>query len=210
MVSLLGCLASPTAAASLEEIVGKVQERYEKLTDIKADFLQEATIKSMNKTDREEGVFYFKNPRRMVWDYMKPKTKKLVVNPQTAWLYVPEDGVVYVQKTGSFFKSKASMRFLSGMGNIGEDFRVSFAEPDKVDKGGNYLLKLVPRERDLGIEEFFVTIDKDQFFIIQLSFADSFGNKTRLQFRNIKSNNGLAEKLFTFSPPAGVEIYNNP
>ena len=41
-------------------------------------------------------------------------------------------------------------------------------------------------------------------------FADSFGNKTRLQFRNIKSNNGLAEKLFTFSPPAGVEIYNNP
>jgi outer membrane lipoprotein-sorting protein len=99
-VILLCLVLSPEAgAASLEEIVGKVQERYEKLIDIKADFLQEATIKSMNKTDREEGVFYFKNPRRMVWDYLKPKAKKLVINPQKAWLYVPEDGVVYIQKT---------------------------------------------------------------------------------------------------------------
>ncbi len=208
-VALLLLLTGEALALSLEEVMAKVQEQYEKTADLKADFLQEVTIKAMNKTDREEGVFYFKNPRRMVWDYLKPKTKKLVINPQTAWFYIPEDGIVYVQDAASFFKAKASIRFLSGVGKLKEDFRVSFAASDPLDKEGNFLLKLVPRERDFGIEEFFATIDKDRFQITRLSFTDSYGNKTRLLFRNSKINTGLAEKLFTFSPPAGVEIVKN-
>jgi outer membrane lipoprotein carrier protein len=194
-------------ALSIGEVIAKAQEQYEKTRDIKADFLQEASIKSMNKTDREEGVFYFKNPRRMVWDYLKPKPKKLIINPQTAWLYIPEDRIVYVQDAESIFKSEAGIRFLSGLGKLNKDFHITFSSPDAMDREGNFLVKLVPKERGFGIEEFFLTLDKEQFLVTRLSFTDGFGNTTRLLFRNIRINNNLAEKLFSFSPPAGVEVY---
>ena len=58
----------------LDELIAKAQERYEKTQDIKAQFIQEVTIKSVNKTEREEGIVYVKNPRRMLWVYSKPKT----------------------------------------------------------------------------------------------------------------------------------------
>ena len=42
-------------ALSLERLAAKTQEIYEKTTDFKARFIQEVTIKSMKKTEREEG-----------------------------------------------------------------------------------------------------------------------------------------------------------
>ena len=82
---------------SLEKLTSKMQATYENTQDLKEKFVQELFIKSIKKTEREEGTVYFKNPGKMFWDYAKPKSKKLVINPQKAWLYVPEDNVVYVK-----------------------------------------------------------------------------------------------------------------
>ncbi len=40
----------------LNELIARTQERYKKTQDIKAQFIKEETIKSVNKTEREEGV----------------------------------------------------------------------------------------------------------------------------------------------------------
>ncbi|PKN76427.1 MAG: hypothetical protein CVU51_17595 [Deltaproteobacteria bacterium HGW-Deltaproteobacteria-1] len=64
------------------ETVKRLQKIYEKTRDFRAYFIQETTVKSIGKTDVEEGLVYFKNPRQMFWDYQKPKAKKLVVNAQ--------------------------------------------------------------------------------------------------------------------------------
>ena len=209
-MSLVGIILflspSPLLASSLAEVIAAAQEIYDKTDDLKADFLQEAVIKSVNKTDREEGVFYYKKPRRMVWSYTRPKDKKMVINPQTAWLYIPADNIVYIQNAAEIFKGKAIIRFLAGWGKLAEDFAITFAHPDGKDKEGNFLLRLVPKEQDFGIDLFFLTLKKDTFQIIRLSFTDNYGNETRLSFRNIKTNNHLADKLFTFTPPAGVTI----
>lgn len=195
-------------ALSLDEVVANTQNVYEKTADLKANFLQEVTIKSLHKTNREEGIFYFKKPRQMVWDYTIPKAKKMVINAQTVWLYIPADSVVYVQNAEEVFKTQAIIRFLSGWGKLTDDFKITFARPDASDKDGDFLLKLVPHERDFGIGELFLTLDK-QFYISKVNFTDSYGNATRLIFHSIKINNNLPEKFFSFIPPAGTEVYRN-
>jgi outer membrane lipoprotein carrier protein len=207
-VVLLLSLAPSAIALSLEEVIANAQQVYEKTDDFKANFLQEVTMKSLRKTNREEGIFYFKKPRQMVWDYTLPKAKKMVINAKTVWLYIPADGVVYVQDAAEVFKTKAIVRFLSGWGKLAEDFTITFARPEVADKDGDFLLKLVPQVRDFGIQELFLTLDR-QFHISQVSFTDSYGNATRLLLRNIKINNNLPEKFFSFVPPAGTEVYRN-
>ncbi|MFZ1037332.1 MAG: outer membrane lipoprotein carrier protein LolA, partial [Smithella sp.] len=68
------------------DIAQRLQSSYEKTKDLTADFIQEAAIKSIKKTQREEGKVFFKNPKSMLWEYAKPQGKKLVINSQTAWL----------------------------------------------------------------------------------------------------------------------------
>jgi len=194
----------------LNELIARTQERYKKTQDIKAQFIQEVTIKSVNKTEREEGVVYVKNPRRMLWVYSKPKAKKLIINPKKAWLYIPEDRAAYVQDTENIYRSKLAVKFLSGIGKLSEDFHVGFSKPDTVDRNGDYLLTLVPKVSDTGVDKLYITIDKEDFQIIQCSFTDLYGNMTRIRLADIRINNNLDDKLFNFKPPSGVEVFNMP
>lgn len=212
ILSLLFFGVTPALAElmPLEELIAKAQERYQKTVDLKTRFIQETTIKAMNKTDREEGVLYVKNPRRMLWNYSKPKAKKLIINPQKAWLYMPDDRVVYIQEAENVYKSKLAVKFLSGIGKLGEDFHIGYAKPHAEDGKGNFLLTLVPKVSDMGIDRLHLTIDRNNFQVIQCSFMDLYGNTTRIRLMDIKINNNLSDKLFHFKPPVGVEVFNMP
>ncbi|MDI6777197.1 MAG: outer membrane lipoprotein carrier protein LolA [Syntrophales bacterium] len=202
----------PALAKSLllSELIAKTQESYEKTEDLKAKFVQEVTIKSMDKTEREEGFFYFKKPISMSWDYVKPKAKRLVLNREKAYLYIPADHAVYVQDVESIFKSSPTIKFFSGLGKLQDDFQINFSQPDPCDRDGNYLLTLVPRNSAYGIQRLSLTIDRDNFQLLRCSFTDIYGNATCIRFRDIKVNNKLSDKLFTFKPPPGVEVVNMP
>ena len=212
---ILSLLALPCCAFSEElptvgEITQKLQGTYEKTKDLKADFIQEATIKSIKKTEREEGKVFFKNPKNMLWEYSNPKGKKLVINSQTAWLYLSEEKVAYRQKSESIFQSKFLINFFAGMGKLKDDFVIKYAEPKAYDKDGNYLLVLTPREKTAACNSVKLTIDKSNFYILQVSFDDVMGNSTTLKFSNISVNTGLVQKIFQFKPPAGVEVFQMP
>ena len=208
-------LLSPAPAVgaeplSLEQLTARTQELYEKTTDLKASFVQEVTIKSMKKTEREEGVVTFKNPRMMLWDYLKPKAKKLVINASKAWLYVPEDRMVYVQNAEDVYRSRMAVKFLSGIGKLSEDFQIRFTKDNPIDAEGNYHLTLTAKEAGTGIDRLYLIVDGKTFQILQCRFNDTFGNTTRLRFSDIRMNTGVSDKFFTFTAPAGVEVVSMP
>jgi outer membrane lipoprotein carrier protein len=192
------------------DIVRKMQTAYEKTKDFKADFVQETTIKSVKKTQTEEGSVFFKTPKNMLWDYTKPEPKKMIINSQKAWLYLPREKVVYTQNSESILQSKVLINFFSGAGKLQDDFSIKYAEPKALDNNRNYLLVLTPRKAESGFNVLKVKVDKNKFNILQLSFDDVMGNTTTLKFSNISINTGLTQKKFQFKPPAGVEVFEMP
>ena len=200
------CIAS--SPLPLPELMVKMQEAYDGTTDLKATFVQETFIKSVKKKQREEGVVYFKKPQQMSWDYKKPKVKKLVITPSKAWLYIPQDNAIYVQEANKVLNSQLAIRFLSGIGKLRDDFDITYADGDKaVDQQGHYRLILKPRKADPGMDHLRMTVDGNTFQIMECRFSDNFGNDTRVQFRNIRINNGLPDRLFSFKPPPKADIF---
>ena len=214
MIIFFGIVLIPKYGAAdpphINEIVNRLQQVYERTQDFQAGFIQETTVTSIRKTDTEEGIVYFKNPKQMLWDYKKPKAKKLIINAQKAWLYLPKDKTVYVQESDKIFKSEALIKFLSGLGKLNDDFKIHYATPHATDKEGNYLLQLYPREKGASYQYLQMTVAKNNFHILQVSFDDVMGNSTHLRFSGIKMNAGLSSKLFQFQPPAGVSIFKMP
>jgi outer membrane lipoprotein carrier protein len=189
-----------------DELVQKIQAAYEETGDVKARFIQEATIKSLKKIDREEGVIYFKKPSRMRWVYSKPEGKELVINPQKAWLYIPEDHIVYVQDAAGLFRSKVTIKFLAGVGKLTEDFIVAYDKPKSVNEKGYYILNLIPRQHVAGINRLTMTIHPESFQILRVALTDTQGNTTKTSFSNMEFNKSLSESLFVFKPPDGVDV----
>jgi len=194
----------------IDDVVLKLQQTYEKTSDFKADFVQKTIVKSVKKTDVEEGIVFFKNPKNMLWKYTKPKEKKLVINFREAWLYLPQEKIAYTQQSEYIFQSKVLIKFLSGLGKLKDDFSIKYAQPEPLDKNGNYLLLLIPLEKSSAYNVLKITVDKSNFYILQVSFDDVLGNSTILKFSNISINTGLSQKIFQFKPPAGVEVFQMP
>ncbi len=189
---------------TLEMLVLKIQNVYEKTDDFTSSFSQETTIKSLNKTEREGGVVYFKKPRKMRWVYSKPKSKELIIGPQKAWLYVAEDRLAYLQDSESLLRSKVTIKFMSGIGKLAEDFDVRFAESGK--KEGPYRLELKPKSYVEGIEKLLLTVNRESYQITSVLLTDVYGNVTRTTFSNTEFNKNLPDSLFSFKPPAGVDV----
>ncbi|MCD6486185.1 MAG: outer membrane lipoprotein carrier protein LolA [Syntrophobacterales bacterium] len=193
---------------ALDELTAKIQTAYDHTVDFKANFIQEATIKSIDRTEKEEGTVYLKKPERMLWNYTKPSMKKLVINPRKAWLYMPDDNIVYVQDAKNVLSSKMTIRFLTGIGNLKDDFETAFSAGGPTDTEGNYVIILTPREYEAGIKTLLLTVDKDNFRIIECVFTDMYENTTRLSFSDIRFNINPPDELFEFTPPSGVEVHN--
>jgi len=193
---------------SLEQLVARAQAAYEQTSDLQARFVQEVTLKAMQRTEREEGTVYFKNPRMMLWDYSRPKGKKLVINARQAWLYIPEDRLVYVQKAEEVYRSRVAVRFLSGIGKLAEEFQIAFSQAKP--EAEQYLLTLTAKETGTGIDQLHLALDRQTFQVTQCRFDDTFGNATTLRFSGIRINVGLSERFFTFKIPPGTEVVNMP
>jgi outer membrane lipoprotein carrier protein len=200
-------LSAQATPPTLDQLIPKMQEAYEQTVDLKANFTQETLIKSVNKKQREEGTVYYKKPRQMFWDYTKPKVKKLIINASKAWFYIPQDNAVYIQDAEKIFKSQMAVRFLGGIGSLRDDFDTAYAHDNTVDNQGNYRLVLKPKSADPGINNLKMTVDKETFQILECSFSDTYGNDSRIQFRNIKINTALPDRLFIFKPPPKAEIF---
>lgn len=213
LASVFLLIFPPSLAAetpTLANIIAQMQDRYDKTQDFKARFSQEATLRTANRTEREEGTVYFRNPKRMRWEYSVPKGKLLVINPEKAWLYLPDDRLVYVQDAEKMLQSGLAIKFLTGLGRLSEDFQISHASPQKTDREGNHLLVLAPRDAGAGMDKLSITVDKTSYSIIQFSMSDFAGNTTRIEFRNIVLNSKLPDRLFQFNIPAGVEAVPLP
>ena len=157
----------------------------------------------MQKTQHEEGAFYFKKPKRMRWVYTKPAAKELVINPRRLGSMSPPTRSPTCRMPNSLFKSTVSVRFLAGIGKLKEDFRISFAGEKKVEKTGSYLLDLVPVKPEEGVKKLQVAVNRESFQIVKVILFDPYGNVTTLAFSAIELNRDLPDSLFTFKPPPG-------
>ena len=193
---------------SLDEVLGKIQEQYEKHADFKADFGQEALLKSLGKKQQAEGVVYFKKPGKMHWMYNKPTKQQIISDGKTLWNYQPENKQVIVSRVAQAFQSKTPSTFLAGLGNLKKDFQARFLQDPA--PGAGYSLELTPLETQGGVEKLFLVADPKNFNILQARIQDAMGNTTQITFSKIAFNNNLADSLFTFTPPKGVEVFTMP
>ena len=200
--------SSASHALTLDAILAQIENKFLRSTDFQADFIQETEMKMMGRTEQERGRLYCKKPLKMLWAYQKPATKKLVIQEETSWMYLPEENIVYTQSTERLLGSSGAVRLLFGLSKITDDFQVQLAPTDKKEDKNHILLMLTPYDPHLGFKNAYLRVEaRENCQINQVWFEDSYGNVTRLTLSNIKFNQNLKNELFQFVPPQNAEVY---
>ncbi|GAB4435463.1 MAG: hypothetical protein OHK0040_06640 [bacterium] len=205
---------------TVSEVVDGIQKYYDLTYGLSAIFVQEATIKSVKKVQTSKGKVYFKKPGKMAWIYEEPTRQQIISDGLYLWMYMPESKQVIKNRTNQAFLTNTPQNFLSGFGNIKQDFNVRYdARP--FDEQGNILLVFEPRKPMVNMTKLFVTakpIDykgERLYQILQTTIYDQFGNMNKITFYNIDaydatSASAVPETVFHFVPPADVKVIEPP
>ena len=188
-------------AASVDNIVKRLQARYDSTAGFRADFTQEIESATLGQKVESRGTVFFKKPGRMRWEFGEPQ-QTLVSDGTCFWFYQPADKQVLKTPLQQAFRSSTPASFLLGVGRLDEDFIVSLTgETEAV-----YQLRLTPKKdaEALGLVD--LAVSAKTFDILQATITGPLGNVTRLRFTNIDRAAPLDDALFHFSVPPGVDV----
>lgn len=205
---------------SVPSVVSGIQKFYDIAYGISAIFVQEATIKNLNKVQVSKGEVYFKKPGKMAWIYQEPTKQKIISDGLYLWMYMPENKQVIKNRTNQAFATETPQNFLSGFGNISRDFMVNFVPPI-FDDQKNVLLEFIPRNPQHSWTKIYVTARPIQYKgetiyqIIQTTLYDRFGNMNKISFYNLnvyEQNESfkIPDAYFHFTPPPDVQVIEPP
>lgn len=198
------------AAAPSSEILRAVQQRYQAMQTLQADFMQTAThrnIMGQMETQALQGKLFIKKPGKLRWDYQTPSKRTYVSDGKTLWIYTPEENQVV---KNHWDPSAMALQFLLGRGNIERDFQARSLTADekktfKITEGTWFFL--TPTTKAEGqITALVVRIDETAQLISEVWMVDALGSQTHWNFQRLRVNQALADSLFQFKIPKGAEV----
>lgn len=213
-------LAGPAAAeerAPLDAttVVQLVQAFYDQTKTLEAEFEQTRYTRLYDRYDRARGKVVFKKPGMMRWDYAEPNGQVFVSDGKKLLIYQPpEEG----EKNGQLIERAleedqlpSAFSFLTGTGNLEQDFEVRLLDHGDERFQDGYVLQLIPRKPTQSYEQlvFYVRAMSDggkRAGVVQrVLIIDAAGNRNRFDFSNIKFNREVPDKRFSYRPPRGTQ-----
>ena len=203
VVALVPVLTAAQAQQSPEAIARALQERYQKVADFSADFVQTYRGGVLKTQTQERGTVVVKKPGKMRWIYTSPERKELVSDGKKIYWYQPEDKQVNVYDVPAQDQATTPALFLSGKGDIARDFTPSYVPGGQA---GSVQLKLVPKKTEPEYEYLVVAVDPASLQIRTLTTRDRQGGESTLSFSSMKENRNPSDKEFVFRIPRGVNV----
>jgi outer membrane lipoprotein carrier protein len=184
-------------AQDAQEIIRKVQSKYENITDAKATFTQ--TVKgSGGKGTSSSGVIYIKKEN---YYRIEAGNQIIVTDGVTSWVYSPSKKQVVVdnyKEDGSTFSPN---KFLF---SYPENFYSDLQGEETIGGVVCYVIKLTPRGGG-SVKSAKIWIDKNEDLIRKITISTNQSTST-YALKDITLDAGVSSSKFSFSPPNGVEV----
>ena len=202
-LTLLAACA-PASAETLDDVVRDVEAAYGRMTDLRAEFTQNAFNKSLNQTIPAQGIVYLKKGGKLRWEYKEPTSQEIVSDGKKLWVYTPALGQVNVGEATEALAGPAGS-FLAGLGRLRAEFAVRFLNPAEPRDGeGNWVLDLTPKRPLPTLARLVLSMDAKTWELRRAVVYDQFENTVTMRFTKVAINSGLPDRLFTFEAPKGV------
>ena len=205
-LAFLAFLAPAAAASDSSDLVARIQERYDSVRSLRADFLQETSSRATSLGTTAHGTVYYLKPRSMRWDYQQPQ-QQFVISGQEAWLYVPEEKTIYVYQVDKIIRSPVVLNFFSGLSQLGETFQISQL-PDDPGPPKRHRLELLPLDAEMKsqVSKVALWIEPETYRVVRIQTVDPLGNINQIILSNFQVNLPLSASLFTMQVPKGVKV----
>lgn len=199
--------------SNVDDVVGRVDDRYAKTQDLQGDFIQETIIEGFETGFQSTGKFYLKKPGLLRWDYLEPSQEHIYVDGDAVMMYVPEHQQVVKGTLTQIAASKGPLALLLGVGKLSQQFTVVQPSDASNPSKKSADLTLIPKpdgETAPTIKKIELQLYPDTYLIQTITIFETSGNISRVRFDHLQANQGLSADLLKFTLPPDVVVVDFP
>jgi outer membrane lipoprotein carrier protein len=195
---------------ALDELVARVQQRYDRTMHLHANFHQETRLQGFDQVQTGAGQVWILKPGRMRWDYVQPERQSIIANGETLWIYLPAERQAIRDQVNQSLGTRTPALFLAGQARLTELFTVVEPPTQAPGEGGLLRLELTPKAGSLPYAQVQLGIDSNTYLVKLVRLLDPLGNVTTMRFTDIDTERPVDASLFQFQVPPGVEVIAPP
>lgn len=192
------------AAPSVHEIAQRVDQHYNKLHTLKAEFTE--SFAGMGMQRNESGTLLLAKPGRMRWDYASPAGKVFLIDGKFAWFYKQGDPQVQRMEAKKLDDLQSPLRFLLGHTELEKELVHLTLAPAA---HGEYEIVGQPKGQEQRVPRLDLTVTAEGA-ITAIEIEESDGSLTKFTFADEKDNLPIPSATFHFQVPAGVPVVDAP
>lgn len=219
------CLAAPgsaraqdvttdasSEAVTQEEVRGmlaRADSVYDELRSLEAEFEQTIDVTLLGRSRTGSGTWYQKGRGRFKMDFADPPEDVIVADGRHLWLYYPSthpDQVI--RSTIEANVTGAGMVDLQGriFDEASEGYDAEFEGREEVDGHGTLRIFLTPRGES-PYRHVRVWVDADSFLVRKFEIRERNETLRTVVLRDLRPNRSIADETFSFTPPAGADVF---
>lgn len=194
-------MLSPVHAQDADSttILHEIQQRYESLDGLRADFTQVIRSDFADESTRMRGRLLLRENKYRV----ETNEQTLVTDGTTTWIYTPADEQVIINNAEQDASTLSPETFFTNYAD-----RYAIVEKNRVwrDRDHHWKLKLTPKSPETLFEEVTLWVRRDDRIVTRLQVTDRDGSEITIFLDDIDLTPHLRASDFRFTPPDGVEV----
>jgi outer membrane lipoprotein-sorting protein len=185
----------------LAPLLEQIKKAQDAIVDFSADIRQVKVSTLSQAPVVSRGRMRFKRPDRLWMEIEPPYPTITVLNKGVLLIYFPDEKIAQrYQVAGNPDLAKWLLFFQNPIDTLGK--RIWLQEK----KAGEVVLGIDPAE-DLAIfQKIRISIDTANWLPKSVEMVEKGGDRTTINYDNVKVNSGISDDSFEFRLPAGVEI----
>jgi outer membrane lipoprotein carrier protein len=182
-----------------EAALKKLGVRLEPLAAMKAQFVQTVSDDKNKVLQTSEGSLAVKRVNRLRWETTAPYAYLIATDGKTLWRYDRDLEQATRQPFSGELADTPALILSGDMARIRASYDVSWEQ----GSAGEWFT-LVPKAKKPLFRELKLLFASTG--LSELHLIDNLAQRTEIRFSNLTVNPPLADSLFTFTPPDGVDV----
>jgi outer membrane lipoprotein carrier protein len=170
---------------------------------MQANFNQQL-VRTKGKSESYSGRFSISRPGKFRWTITSPDPQLLIADGKNLWVYDEGLQQVTVQPLNSTLGTTPALLLSGQVASLEKTFLVKKI----ADDGSSVTFQLTPRKQDAVIQNIALVFQNS--VIKKMVLTGATGEKSTLSFNAVRVNTDIDKKLFTFTPPKGVDVIGKP
>jgi outer membrane lipoprotein carrier protein len=182
-------------------ILEQLKKAQESLKDFTADIKQVKISSLFTEPVVSEGKMRLKRPNKIWLEMYPPYSSITVLNQGVLLYYFPEEKVAQrYDVAGNPILAKWLLFFQNPIETLGKNIRLL------EEKAGEAVLGIDPAEDLAAFQEIRITIDTANWMPKRLELVEKNGDRTTINYNNVRINVGISDSSFQLRLPPDVEI----